>query len=157
MGFQIVAICVGLEQLVGEFADLVADRNHGESDDIQFAGILGAEEISEAQPALTSLTGKGEAGALRSTRVEDDQVVALANTLEIAVDDSCFQDPFGLEPVEPVAQARTSLRLDQLLVRAAFPAAPCAAQAPLAHKRRALVEQSGVIRERDAFDDSISP
>jgi len=99
MGFQIVAICVGLEQLVGEFADLVPHRDHGESDDIQLAGILGAEEIGEAQPALTPLTGKGEPGALRSRRVEDDEVVALADTLEVSVDDSCFQDPFGLEPI----------------------------------------------------------
>ena len=84
------------------------------------------------------------------------QVVALAHGREVAVDDGRLEDALGLEPVQPVAQPRPALGLHQLLVRRALAAAG-AAQPPLAEERRPLVEQRGVVGERDALDHPRCP
>ena len=54
-------------------------------------------------------------------RVADDQVVALADAREVAVDDGGLEQALGLHPVQPHPQPRPALGLDELLVATGRP------------------------------------
>jgi hypothetical protein len=88
--------------------------------------------------------------------VQHDDVIALRHDREVPVGDRGVEHALGEDPVEPVPQARPALGLDELLVR---PSALAAAglQPPLPHEGRPLVEERGVVGERDAADDARPP
>ena len=88
--------------------------------------------------------------------MQHDEVVALADDREVAVRDGGVQHPLGEDAVQPVAQPRATLGLDELLVRQPVLAA-AGLEPPLPHERRALVEEGGVVGERDAADDAGAP
>ena len=84
---QVVAVGVVREELVGRLGDPGADGDDLEADDVGLAGLLGPEEVGQAQPAAAALAREGEAGALGAVLVQHDQVVALGHAREVAVDD----------------------------------------------------------------------
>jgi hypothetical protein len=137
---QVVPVGVGREQLGGELADAPAHGGHLEGDHVGLAGVLPTEEVGQAQPPVPALPREGEPDPLGAVVVQHDQVVALADGREVAVDDGRLEDALGLEPVQPGAQPRPPLGLHQLLVRGSLAAAG-AAQPPLAEEGRPLIEQ----------------
>src|SRR5699024_6421632 len=90
-------------------------------------------------------------------RFEDVDGVALGDGREVSVyDRGMREDALGRQVLEPVAQPRAPLGLDELLVAGAV-AVTRAAQAPLAQERRALVEHVGEVLRRQALDDPRAP
>src|SRR5437899_485479 len=90
-----------------------------------------------ARSSRFGLAREAEPGPLVARVVEDDQVVALGDAGEVAVHDGRFEQVLGLQLIQPAAQARPPLGLDQLLVRGPVPGARLL-QAPLALEEGAL-------------------
>src|SRR5690606_24314414 len=101
-------------------ADARADRHDGEADDVDLAGLLRTEEVGQAQVPVASLAREGEPAALSPVAVEDDQVVSLADARVVAVDDTRLEQPIGVDAVQQRPQPRSSLGLDELLIRRAI-------------------------------------
>ena len=119
-----------------------------------------AQALAAERPARAAVRGEEPWCPEHASRVvavvEHDHVVALGDHGEVAVGDGGVEHPLGEDPVEPVAQPRPALGLDEFLVaRAVLGAAGL--EPPLAHERRALVEEGCVVGERDALDDPGAP
>ena len=84
----------------------------------------------------------------------DDEVVALGVAREVAVDDRRLDEALGVDAVEPHAQARTALLLDELLIGGSI--ATGRLQSPLAEEQRTLVEVRRVFGQGDPADDPLA-
>ena len=150
---------------------LRARRHQLHRQHVDCARLARAHEVGEAQVAVAALAREVERRrsvpssppeppsgarrpAVRGARrvvavVQHDDVVALRHHREVAVRDRRVEHALAEDAVEPVAQPRPALGVDELLVRGAVLAAP-RLEAPLPHERGALVEESGVVVQRDA-------
>src|ERR1044072_1701261 len=79
----------------------------------------GREEAAQAQAAAAALAGEGEAGAFVALLVQDDQVLALGDAGEVAVDGGRFEEVVGLQAFQPAPQSGAAVRLHQFLVAGA--------------------------------------
>ena len=118
------------------------------------------DEVGDAQEPVALLPRESEPesfGRIGSRFVEHDDVVALRHRGEVPVHHrGVREDAVGGQPVQPVAQPRASLGLDQVLVRRGLATAH-AAQPPLPQEQRPLVEQAGVLGHRDTLDHPGAP
>src|SRR5690606_17210507 len=131
------------------------------------------DEVGEAQVPVAALTREREAQPLGSglaarpavgradagqpgAVVRDDDVVALGPHGEVPVDDRRVHDALGADALVPGVEPRAALGLDELLVRRPV-VATARLEAPLAHERRALVEERRVLGELDALDEARAP
>lgn len=175
----VVAVAVLGEELRGDRVDARArgDELHGQHVDL--AGLARAHEVGEAQVPVAALPGEAESQTIGAEQaagaavgreqprmaqhalrivavVQDHDVVALGDDGEEAVRDRGVEHALAEDAVEPVPEPRPPLALDQLLVaRAALAASGL--QAPLAEEGRPLVEERGVVGERDAAHDAGAP
>ena len=87
--------------------------------------------------------------------VQHDEVVALTDGREVPVDDGSLEQGLGVHPIEPVAQPRPSLDLDEFFIGRAG-SSPRSAQPPLAHERGPFVEERRVLSQRYTADDAVA-
>jgi hypothetical protein len=114
---EVLAVVVAGEHLRGDFGHVRAHRDDGEADDIDVAAVLAAEEVRQAQPSVPALPREGEAAPLVARlRVQDDEVLVLADGREVSVHDGGVHDALGLDLGHQLAQARPALLLDELVV-----------------------------------------
>ena len=111
--------------------------------------------------AVVALAREREPLPLPSIFIANNEVVARAVSRKVAVGHGRLDQALGLDPIQPGAQPRASLGLDQFLV--GRPATVLASTAiartaarrlepPLAHERGPLVQVGRVVGQLDALD-----
>src|SRR5262249_31198288 len=130
MRLEVVAVRVGLEQLVRELADPGADGDDRERDDIILSGVFAPEEVGQAEPPVAPLSWEVNSLASGPGPAKAEEVAPLGPAGVVAVDDGRLQHALRLETVEPVTQPGPPVGLHKLFVRGPL-AAPGTAQAPL--------------------------
>src|SRR5450759_2823060 len=151
MKLEVVAIGVATKQLCSRFGHPGSHRHQVEGNDIGLAvnlvAILGLEEVRQTQTTIPTLAWEREPrpltpglltlGAL--LMMKHHEVGSVAVTREVAVHDCRLKKSVGLDPIQPHAQPRPALGLDQLVIGRSVLAAS-ALEAPLPQEGRPFVE-----------------
>src|SRR5450830_1590433 len=129
MKLEVLAIGVAAKQLGGRLGHPGSHRHQVEGNDVGLAvslvAILALEEVRQTEPTIATLSWKHEPRPLAawlltlSARfmMKHHKVVSFAVAREVAVHDCSLEKSVGLDPVQPHAQPRPALGLDQLVIR----------------------------------------
>src|SRR5665647_2028476 len=151
MKLEVFAIGVAAKQLGGRLGHPRSHRHQVEGNDIGLAvslvAILALEEVRQTQSTIPTLAWECEPRPLAAglltlgalLMMKHHEVVSFAVTREVAVHDCRLKKSVGLDPVQPHAQPRPALGLDQLVIGRSVLAAS-ALEAPLPQEGRPFVK-----------------
>ena len=151
---EVLLVLVGGEQFGGAVRHLLAHGHDVEGGVVGLTGLDGPEQVSDAQPRCFALARVGEAHALGGPGVvgPHHQIVAVAVHTEVAVHQLRDQQPFGLGPVELLAQHRGHALFE---VGVAFHTAVgplFGTELPLVAEQGGGVDERGDVVNGDALD-----